>query len=89
MARLVNLYFLQNRSIHLLTRIDTLVVDDSLRAQASVLVAMASQPIGDVSILSLARAALYRFDFTFADEGEGEWRVMRATWQRAGADDFF
>jgi len=88
-ASLVNLYFLQNRSIHLLTRIDMLVVADSLQAEASVLVAMAGQPIGDASLLSLARAAVYRFDFTFAKEGEGHWKVMRATWKRAAADDFF
>ncbi len=88
-ARLVNLYFLQNRSIHLLTRIDTLAVADSLQAEASVLVAMAGQPIGEASILSLARAAVYRFDFTFADEGESDWKVMSVRWQRAEAGDFY
>ena len=88
-ASLVTLYFLQNRSIYLLTRIDMLAVADSMQAEASVLVAMAGQPIGEASILTLARAALYRFDFTFADEGEGDWKVMRATWQRAEAGDFF
>ena len=33
--------------------------------------------------------AVYRFDFTFANEGEGHWKVILATWKRAAADDFF
>ena len=86
---LINLYFLQNRSIYLFTRTDTLAFADSMQARASLLIAMAGQPIGDASVLSLARAALYRFDFTFADEGKGEWKVTRAAWQRANAEDFF
>lgn len=87
-ATLINFYFLQNRSIHLLTRLDTLAFADSAQAEARLFVALAAQPIGEASLLSLARAALYRFDVTVVDEGNGAWRVTQAAWQRAEAGDF-
>lgn len=87
--RRLNVYFLQNRSIHLLTRVDSLAFADSTHATASVLVAMAGHPIEDPGPVALARAAIYRFVFTFADEGHGTWRVTHASWQRATAGDFF
>ena len=87
---LAGLYFLRNRSIHLITRVDSLVFDaDSTEAHASVLVAMAGRPMEKTDLRALARAALYRFNVAVAYEGNDDWKITHARWQRAESKAFF
>jgi hypothetical protein len=87
-AGLLTYYFLRNQSVHLLTRVQSIEFPKPARAHATVLVAMAGTPIPGIDELVRIRADLYRFDFSLSDEGSDEWRVTRAAWRRAAADDF-
>jgi hypothetical protein len=87
-AALLTFYFLRNQSIYLLTRVGKIEFPEPARARTTVLVAMAGTPIPDIEELARIRADLYRFDFSLGDEGSGDWRVTRAAWRRATADDF-
>ena len=85
---LAAVYFLQNRSIHLITRLDTLAFSaDSTEAEARVFVAMTGRALKSTDVLG--RAALYRFDVAMAYEGEDAWRISRAQWQRAETNAIF
>lgn len=84
---LIAFHFLRNKTIHLLTRVHSIDIPEPGRAEAAVFVAMAGQPIMGPEELPSLRADLYRFDFSFADEG-GEWKLVQAGWRRAEADDF-
>jgi hypothetical protein len=80
-------YFLRNESIHLLTRIQQIVVSKLDTAQAIVLVAMAGQPISGPDELDRIRADVYRFELSLSRE-DGEWKVSRAEWRRTELADF-
>ena len=80
-------YFLRNETIHLFTRIQQLSFAQPDAAQATVMVAMAGQPISAVEELERVRADLHRFEITWMREN-GEWRVTRAEWRRAEFADF-
>ncbi len=81
-------YFLRNRSIHLFTRITTVEFPNPEKAEVTMFVAMAGRPITNAEELLLIRADLYRFDIAFADEGDNDWKVIRAGWRRAERKDF-
>lgn len=87
-AGLLTFYFLRNQSIYLLTRVGKIEFPEPARARTTVLVAMAGTPIPGIEELARIRADLYRFDFSLGDEGSGDWKVTRADWRRATADDF-
>jgi hypothetical protein len=82
-------HFLRNRSVHLLTRIDSVAIPEAGRAEATVFVAMAGRPIARPEQLGGISASLYRFDFDLALEDGEDWRVTRADWRRARRRDFF
>ena len=87
-AGLLTYNFLRNQTVHLLTRIHAIEFPEPTRSTATIFVAMGGAPILGVDELARVRADLYRFDFDLADEGAGSWRVTRAAWRRATADDF-
>lgn len=84
---LLFLQFRRNASIHLLTRIDHIEIQQA-QATATVFTAMAGRPILGVDDLPALRADLYRFDLTLVDE-RGTWRVTKSTWRPALLSDFF
>jgi hypothetical protein len=86
---LLSYYFLHNRSIHLLTRVQPITFPEPSRAEVTVYIAMAGSRISGVEELARLRADLYRFDFKLADEGVGDWKVTEAEWRRAQREDFF
>ena len=86
-TQLVAFHLLQNQSVHLLTRVQSLEIPAPAEAQASVLVAMAGAPIDGPDALLALRADLYRFDLSFREEG-GDWRIRSAEWRPAAAEDF-
>jgi hypothetical protein len=87
-AGLLTFTFLRNQSVHLLTRVRSIEFPEPAQARTTVFVAMAGTPIPGIDELPRVRADLYRFDFSLGDEGSGDWRVTRAAWRRASADDF-
>jgi hypothetical protein len=81
-------HFLRNRSVHLLTRVQSVTVLAPERAQATLLVAMAGRRIQSAEQLVGLRADLFRFEFALVREGR-DWRVESAAWRRAERNDFF
>jgi hypothetical protein len=82
-------YFLRNKSIHLLTRIQEITFPEPERSEVTVLVAMAGRPIESAADLIGVRSSLYRFDFALKDEGDEDWKVYGAEWKPAQREDFF
>lgn len=81
-------YILRNKSIHLLTRMQHVALnDDETRADVILYVGMAGVPVASVDQLVFTRADLYRFDLSLVLE-EGDWRVARGSWHQARLEDF-
>ena len=86
--QLVAGYILRNKSIHLLTRVQRVAVnEDKSRADVILYVGMAGVPVASVDQLVFTRADLYRFDLSLVME-EGDWRVTGGSWQQARLEDF-
>ncbi len=84
---IVTFHFLQNRGIHLLSRVSEVTIAAPGEAQVLAFVAMAGTPIDSADALARVRADLWRFDVTLREE-DGAWRVTRAAWRPAAASDF-
>lgn len=87
MDALLRFHFLRNRSVHLLTRVESVEITESGRATATVLVALAGQPIADLAELERLRVDLLRLELMLQRSGE-YYRLLSAQWQRAGLTDF-
>jgi hypothetical protein len=88
MQRLVGGYILRNKSIHLLTRVQHVALnEDGKRADVVLYVGMAGVPVASVDQLVFTRADLYRFDLSIVLE-EGAWRVANGSWHQARLEDF-
>ena len=87
LAGIASFYFMQHRSVHLLTRVRHVEVSAPGEARAVALVAMAGTPISGPEALAGLRASLYSFDLRLREE-DGAWRVASAEWEPATADDF-
>lgn len=83
---LTGFYLNRHRSVHLLTRIESMHFPEPGRAQVVLLVAMAGNQIAGPEELAALRADLYRFELTMADERG--WQVVGARWRRASVQDF-
>lgn len=84
---IVTFHFLQNRGIHLLSRVSEVTIGASGEAEVLAFVAMAGTPIDSADALGRVRADLWRFDVTLREE-DGAWRVVRAAWRPAAVADF-
>ena len=82
--RLVAGYILRNKSIHLLTRVQDIALnEDETQADVILYVGMAGVPVASPG----QRADLYRFDLSLTLE-EDEWRVSAGSWHQARLEDF-
>ncbi len=81
-------YFQGHQSIHLLTRIsDIQLNDDASQARVIVYVGMAGQPVDKSESLIDLNADLYRFDVDLIADGD-EWLVSSARWEKARVENF-
>lgn len=81
-------YILRNKSIHLLTRVHDLTLNDNqIRADIILYVAMANIPLPTLDQLVYTRADFYRFDLELLLE-EGEWRISSGRWHPARLEEF-
>jgi hypothetical protein len=85
---IVRYHFLRNEAVHLLTRIGDIEFTGPGKAEVSLLVAMAGEPIPTADEIGTLRADLFRFDITLAAGADGKWRLVTASWGRAGPADF-
>ena len=86
--RLVALYLLGQKNLHLFSLTRSLQIIDQDNAKAAILVAMAGQPIDNADQLRDLRVEMLRFDVSYMRK-EDEWKVIGVEWERATADDFF
>jgi hypothetical protein len=81
-------YFQGHQSVHLLTRISDIQLDETGKsARVIVYVGMAGEPVVKSEALIDLNADLYRFDVDLVADGD-EWLVSSARWQRARPENF-
>jgi len=86
--RALMFYFQGHQSIHLLTRINDIKLnDDASAARVIVYVGMAGNPVEKSESLIDLNADLYRFDIELKADGN-DWLVSSARWQRARSENF-
>ena len=79
--RLISGYILRNKSIHLLTRIQDIRLNEAgKQAEVTLYVGMSGTPVDDNEQLLMTRADIYRFDLQLVVEND-QWRVAAASWQ--------
>ena len=86
LAKLLRLYFLRHKNIHLFTRIDSIEILSANQASVGLHVAMAGTVISDVSALSSLSARVYRFELQLIKRDD--WLVRHASWQPANIGAF-
>lgn len=79
-------FYLKNKSVHLLVRIDEIRVPTPDRAAATVYVAMARRPFTDAEAAGLPRTQMHRVDVELAADGDG-FEILQTRWERANAAD--
>ena len=86
--RLVAGYILRNKSIHLLTRVQHVALnEDKTQADVILYVGVAGVPVTSADQLMFTRADLYRFDLSLKLE-DGDWQVVSGSWHQARLEDF-
>lgn len=83
-AAILRGFYLKNKSVHLLVRIDNVSVATPERASARIYVAMARQPFAADALVSIPDADMHRLDLELAADGDS-WEILQATWRRAHA----
>ena len=85
-GKLLRLYFIRHKNIHLFTRIDEIEMLTENQASVSLYVAMAGTAIADVDALASLRARVYRFELQLLKQDE--WRLRHAKWEPANLGAF-
>lgn len=80
-------YFYRNRTIHLISRTEDVVVEDSKSARAVVIVGMAGSPVEGFDQLLTLRADLYRLELEFNMAKDIQLRYAR--WERMPPEALF
>jgi hypothetical protein len=86
-VRFISYQLLRSKSIHLLTQIAKIDLQDTRHADVTVFLAMAGRAITGFDQVAQLRADLYRIDFSVAAAQPKEWQVTRAKWRPAGMED--
>jgi hypothetical protein len=80
-------YFYRNRTIHLISRTEDVVVEDSESARAVIIVGMAGSPVEGFDQLLTLRADLYRLELEFHMAEDIQLRYAR--WERIAPEALF
>ena len=84
-AALGSTYIMRTRSIHVFFNLESARRSGD-NIEASVLVALASRPIEDRSLLPQFDGDIYIFEIVLAED-KAEWRLLSADWREAMLDD--
>ncbi|HEX6928787.1 MAG TPA: hypothetical protein VF267_06035 [Gammaproteobacteria bacterium] len=74
-------FYLRYKSVHLLTRIDSIALPSPDRAAATVYVAIAKRPF---DAATLPDADIFRIDLALAEDGDS-YEILQSRWRRASA----
>ncbi|MEJ2621424.1 MAG: hypothetical protein P8163_14505 [Candidatus Thiodiazotropha sp.] len=80
-------YFLRHKSIHILSKIERIEVDEGGRAQVLLYAGLAGSAEQREASLSQWRGDLLRLELTFQQQ-DGDWLLVQAEWRRATTQDF-
>lgn len=80
---LVRVYLLRHQNPRILTRIRSVELITAVRAEVDMLAGMADTGVGRL------QADAFEITLSLDLEEDGEWRVVRASWRRAGRDAEF
>ncbi|HEX7031347.1 MAG TPA: hypothetical protein VF254_12190 [Gammaproteobacteria bacterium] len=83
-AALLRGFYLRYRSVHLLTRIDSIALPSPGRAVATVYVAIGKRPFDDVA--SLPDADIFRVEIALAEDGDS-YEILQTRWRRTNVAD--
>ena len=83
--RMMTGYFMRNRSIHLLLRIEEVTLLEGARARTVLHVGMAGSPVDGFQQLLALRASIYRMELTF--KMDDDIRLLHAQWRRINPEE--
>ena len=78
---LAQIYFVHNRSIRILSRVDEIDLPGPDIAQVKMVAGLARRNAAATNVLDL-RANAYRFELEFHRGEDGEWRLNQASWRQ-------
>lgn len=87
MNGLLRYYLRQHRSIHLLSRVQSVEFLSPTRARVQMVAALAAREMTAGALLGSIDADIYAFDLQFANEGRDVWRLTAAAWEPATLED--
>jgi len=89
MRRMLTGYFLRNRSIHVLKKIDRITVTNERSAQVVLYAALAasSQEHEESPSLTDWHGDLIQLEADLVLESDGQWRVLRLNWRQVQKED--
>lgn len=86
-VELVRFALAGQEAVHLFSLAPRLRLVAHGRAEASVVCALTARPVQSLEELQRMSAEVWRFDLELAEDGRGEWKVVRAAWRPAGVRD--
>ena len=87
LAAYVTFHVMQNQNRHFFTRIRSIEIRDTGRAEVMLVAALTGSAISSPEELAGLHADVYKVDVDLDDEGEGDWRVVWAQWRRTAPTD--
>ena len=87
LAAYVTFHVMRNNNRHFFTRIRSIEIRDTGRAEVMLVAALTGSAISSPEELAGLRADVYKVDVDLDDEGEGDWRVVWAQWRRTAPTD--
>ena len=86
-AAILRGFYLRNKNVHLLVRIDDIRFPSEERASVTLYVGIARRPMSDEEAAGLPRTNLHRIDMELVEDGDS-YEIIQTEWRRAGAGDF-
>jgi hypothetical protein len=87
LAAYVTFHVMQNRSRHVFTRIRSIEIRDTGRAEVTLIAALTGSAVSGPEELAGLHADVYKIDMDLDDEGDGDWRLVWAQWRRTAPTD--
>lgn len=83
-AGILRAFFLRNKSVHILTRIDEITFPAPDLASVTVYVAMARQPFTSETAANIPRTNMHKLTLELAEDGDS-FTVLSSEWEAAAA----
>ena len=83
----VTFHVMRNTKRRVFTRIRSIEIRDSARAEVALVAAITGSAISGPEELAGLHADVYRIDMDLDDEGDGDWRLVWAQWRTTAPID--